>query len=161
MHDKSFTVDEANALIPKLERVLDEIDRRMDEVRLSAERLQILDVLWGEKLLSPDNPDHAEGESYRLGIAGLMAEIEALVEREIHGRGLRFPSGGLEHGLIDFPSTWDGRWVYLCWQRGEPEIEAWHEMADGFVGRQEVTPEQARAMGREGESSEIDDGRES
>ncbi|HUE96385.1 MAG TPA: DUF2203 domain-containing protein [Longimicrobiaceae bacterium] len=160
MYGKAFTVAEANALIPQLEVVLGEITHRIDEVRVNAERLQILDVLWGEKLLSPETPDHAEGEALRIAIATWMGEIEELVEREIHGRGLRFPPGGLEHGLIDFPSTWQGRWVFLCWRRREPEIEAWHEVDGGFAGRREVTPEQVRSMGREGRSSGIDDARD-
>lgn len=149
MYQKSFTVTEANLLIPTLERVLDEIDSLMDQVRSTAERLQILDVLWGEALLEPGNPDHAEGEGLRLSLASLMTQIEELVETEIQARGLRFPPGGLEHGLIDFPSTWEGRWVFLCWRRGESDIRAWHELADGFAGRQEVTAEQARLMGHE------------
>lgn len=144
---KIFTVDEANTLIPSLEDVLGGIERRIEEVQSTAERLQVLDVLWGEKVLASGNPDHAEAQSYRLRIATLMGEIEEIVERDIHGRGLRFPQGGLEHGLIDFPTTWEGRWVFLCWRRGEPEIRAWHEIDQGFAGRQELTAEHQSRMG--------------
>ena len=41
----------------------------------------------------------------------------------------------LEKGLIDFPALLDGHEVYLCWQRGEPRIEYWHRIEDGFAGR--------------------------
>jgi hypothetical protein len=149
MARKAFTVAEANALIGTLEHVLDEIEQRMAQVRQNAERLQVLDVLWGERLMARDNPDHAEAQGIRLEIASLMGEIEELVEREIHGRGLRFPQGGLEYGLIDFPTTWEGRWVYLCWRRGERRIEAWHEITGGYAGRHELTNEQVSRMGRE------------
>lgn len=145
--EKAFTVDEANSLLPTLERVLTRIDERMDAVRRAAERLQILDVLWGQEVLAPENPDHAEAEAHRLEIATLMGEIEALVEKEIQGRGLRFPTGGLEHGLIDFPTTWDGRWVFLCWHRGEENIRAWHEIDGGYAGRQEITEAHESGMG--------------
>jgi hypothetical protein len=148
MPSKAFTVSEANALIPTLENILFEIERRMDNVQQTAERLQVLDVLWGSRVLAKDNPDHAEAQEFRIEIASLMGEIEQIVEREIHGRGLRFPQGGLEHGLIDFPTTWQGRWVYLCWHRGEPLIEAWHETDEGFAGRHELTLEHVRLMGR-------------
>ena len=148
MHEKAFTVEEANELIPTLEDVLARIERRMSSVRQAAERLQVLDLLWGAKLLDSENPDHAEAERFRLRIATHMAEIEELVEREIHARGLRFPQGGLEYGLIDFPTTWQGRWVYLCWHRGEDSIQAWHEIDAGYAGRQDVTPDQAQRMGR-------------
>jgi hypothetical protein len=39
--------------------------------------------------------------------------------------------------LIDFPAMRDGRVVLLCWQLGEGEkIEWWHEVEEGFAGRQ-------------------------
>ncbi len=144
-----FTVAEANLLIPSLEIVFAEVDHRMGEVQRVAEKLQVLDVLWGARVLAKDNPDYTEARGFRSEIADLMGEIEEIVEREILARGIRFPSGGLEHGLIDFPTTWQGREVYLCWRRGEPTIEAWHELEEGFVGRQELTLEHVRGMGRE------------
>jgi len=147
MTKKVFTVAEANALIPSLERLLAGIERRIDDVQEAAERLQVLDVLWGDKILEEGNPDHAEAHGYRLRIASLMGEIEEIVERDIHGRGLRFPQGGLEHGLIDFPTTWQGRLVFLCWRRGEPEIQAWHETDKGFAGRRELTVDHHMQMG--------------
>ena len=41
-------------------------------------------------------------------------------------------------GLIDFPCWMDGREVYLCWRLGEPEVGHWHELDDGFAGRQKL-----------------------
>src|SRR5690606_16016726 len=147
MPPKAFTVSEANALIPTLERVLIGIGERMKRVRRATERLQVLDLLWGARLLEEDNPDFAEARAFREEIATLMNEIERMVVDEIQARGLRFPQGGLEYGLIDFPTTWGGRWVYLCWHLGEPAIEAWHEIDAGFAGRQPLTLRQAQEMG--------------
>jgi hypothetical protein len=144
---KTFTVSEANGLIPVLEEVLIIIDGKMEAVHGASEQLHILDVLWGPRILAPDNPDYAEARRLRLEIATLVREIEDIVRRDIEGRGLRFPQGGLEHGLIDFPTTWLGREVYLCWRRGEPEVEAWHEVDAGFAGRRILTPEHVRRMG--------------
>ena len=44
----------------------------------------------------------------------------------------------LESGLIDFPSTHEGRNVYLCWRLGEDRVTHWHEVDAGFAGRQPV-----------------------
>ena len=41
-------------------------------------------------------------------------------------------------GLLDFPALKDGREVYLCWKYGEGEITFWHEIEDGFAGRQSI-----------------------
>jgi len=157
MASKMFTVAEANALIPTLEAVLAEIGSRMKKVHRTAERLQVLDVLWGQKILAKDNPDYSEAQSFRMQIATLLGEIEDIVEREIQARGLRFPQGGLEYGLIDFPTTWQGRWVYLCWRKSEPIIASWHELDEGFSGRQDLTLEQVRGMGRGAEQEGMPD----
>lgn len=145
---RSFTVEEANALVPVLERVLDRLEERRADIQRRHEQMQVLDVLWGQRLLEEANPDHAEAVRHRAAILAAAKEIERIVEDEIVGRGVRFPPGGLEHGLLDFPTTWDGRWVYLCWRRGEPAVSAWHEIHAGFAGRQPLTPEQAWGMGR-------------
>jgi hypothetical protein len=41
-------------------------------------------------------------------------------------------------GLLDFPAIRDGREVYLCWKNGEGDIAYWHEIEDGFAGRQSI-----------------------
>jgi hypothetical protein len=41
----------------------------------------------------------------------------------------------LEKGLLDFPSSMDGKTVLLCWKLGEPAIAHWHTEEEGFAGR--------------------------
>ena len=41
-------------------------------------------------------------------------------------------------GLLDFSALKDGREVYLCWQHGEGDIAYWHEIEDGYAGRQPI-----------------------
>ena len=41
-------------------------------------------------------------------------------------------------GLLDFPAIKDEREVYLCWKHGEGNIAYWHEIEDGFAGRQSI-----------------------
>ena len=44
----------------------------------------------------------------------------------------------LRQGLVDFPYEYDGRIVYLCWKRDEPELAHWHEVDTGFAGRMPI-----------------------
>lgn len=157
MPRRAFTVQEANALIPALEAALQRVEQRRTEMRRLYEKLQVLEVLWEDRLLDPANPDHTEATIYRRAVEAGARDIDALVRREITGRGLRFPAGGLANGLVDFATTWDNRWVYLCWHRGEPAIQAWHEVDEGFAGRQPITPEQEQRMGREWDPASLDD----
>jgi hypothetical protein len=149
MPRRPFTVEQANALVPELERLFGRIDAVKAEIDTCHERFQVLELLWDEKLQDPATPDAAEAETLRQGMENGVFEIQRIIREEILGRGLRFPLGGLEVGLVDFPTTWEGRWVLLCWRRGEPALQAWHELDGGFAGRQEITPEQARRMGAE------------
>jgi hypothetical protein len=41
----------------------------------------------------------------------------------------------LDIGLVDFPTMFKGVEVYLCWKLGEPAIEFWHGVDEGFRGR--------------------------
>ncbi len=154
---KAFTLPEANALLPALESVLDDIARSRDELERHAEQLKILDALWGRLVMAPTNPDHAEFLKHREGAGRAGSRIQRSIEQEILGRGIRFPAGGIEHGLLDFPTTFEGRWVYLCWRRGEPRISQWHEVDAGFAGRRPISGQEAARMGIEDDPGDVDD----
>ncbi len=145
--DRIFSVEEANRLIDVMEAVMAEIERLRGQLERHDRELQILDALWGPRVRETENPDHGEFEKHRTGVDETVEEIEGLVRDEILARGVRFPTGGLEYGLLDFPTTLDGRVVYLCWKRGEPKISHWHEIDGGFAGRQPVTTDHAARMG--------------
>ena len=44
----------------------------------------------------------------------------------------------LEQGLVDFYCRFEGRDIFLCWRLGENKIGFWHEIGEGFAGRQEI-----------------------
>ncbi len=44
----------------------------------------------------------------------------------------------VETGLIDFPTLYKGKEVYLCWKLGESGIRFWHHIEDGFRGRRAI-----------------------
>ncbi len=157
MGHRVFTVQEANDLLPHMRRALRTIRETQDAAEGTFERLQILDALWGEEALRPENPDHEEFAELRARLAEAARSVQATVESEIRALGVRFPVGGLEHGLLDFPTTWEGRWVYLCWHSGEDRVRHWHEVDAGYRGRHRITGEQARRMGREDDPGALDD----
>ena len=142
-----FTVEEANRIVGEMEVVMAEIQRLRSQLEQHSRELAILDALWGSRVLKTDNPDHGEFERHRAAIDRIASRIEGLTRDEILTRGIRFPTGGLEHGLLDFPTTLDGRVVYLCWRRGETQVDHWHEINGGFAGRQPITTEHAVRMG--------------
>ena len=122
IHERHFTAEEANRLLPRLDPLL----RRLREAR---DRLTDAEL---HEALSEAAPGNGGGTSGRhvgeafLEVRGLLAELSAL------GLVLR----DIDRGLIDFPALIDGREVYLCWQLDEDEVSYWHDLESGFGGRQ-------------------------
>lgn len=149
MTRRFFTVPEAQAMVPSLEEAFEEIEALRHALQRRVDQIKILDALWGSALREPGCPDREEFLSERAAVRRTIREIDRLVEERIMSRGIRFPQGGVEYELVDFPTRFEGRTVYLCWRRGEPEIVAWHEVDGGYKGRRPLTAEQAHLMGRE------------
>lgn len=119
-----FTVQEANELIPFLSDKLNELRDIHQLLRESADELpsqQDIMLRGG----TPADPQYFSR----------LTELQMLVE-EICDQGCHLKD--LESGLIDFPTLWEGREVYLCWRLGEPEVAYWHEIEAGFAGRQSL-----------------------
>jgi hypothetical protein len=68
----------------------------------------------------------------------LREEIRAIVE-QIQEMGVEVK--GLDTGLLDFPALRAGQEVCLCWTDGEPRIQFWHDVHEGFAGRQPLAGE--------------------
>jgi hypothetical protein len=147
----AFTVEAANELIIWVESVFLRIDSHRERWQKHHESLQILEVMWSDRIESPENPDHDEYLQQRRGAEDAARTIEGIVKQDLLARGLRIPAGGIEGGIVDFPSTFEGHWIYLCWQRGEARLTHWHEVDTGFRGRRELLDEHSIVMGHDEE----------
>jgi hypothetical protein len=130
---KTFTLDEAQSLLPLLESLL----KRVHEEKQAAEEVDSgLSELSRRIYLSG-------GMRVDVGkVAKLRAEMEAHVQRaredlaEIDSIGVQVKD--LDEGQLDFPCRLDDEVVLLCWHMGEPAIEHWHTLESGFKDRQPV-----------------------
>ncbi len=148
MGHHAFTVDEANEMLAEVRAALNEIQSLRAVAGSKMEQLAVLDALWGDLVLHSTNPDHEEYAQHRHSLSECRRAIEELIQQRLLDRNIRFPVGGLEHGLVDFPTTLDGRWVYLCWQSDESNVAYWHEVDGGYAGRRPITAEERLRMGR-------------
>jgi len=135
-HDKLFSLDDANALIPQLELVMEKMQRLGMKVR---EEVATLARERGQ----PGLPDLSTQQVLRLRppLRPLFEEMAQAVQ-EIEKYGCYFK--GLELGLVDFPAELGGEIVELCWQYGEKEIAFYHRRTEGFAGRRPLNPQQPK-----------------
>lgn len=120
---KTFTLEEANQLVPRLSHLLDELIEIRDH--LAREGVQLHSLL---RRASGNGGNQHSNAYYRL----LERFNARLSELETLGCELK----DLDQGLVDFPAYRNGQLVYLCWQRGEDRIRYWHTLDAGFAGRQ-------------------------
>ena len=118
-----FTLEEANQCIPRL---VDEISLlraiRAQLAGLHAEITPLLEVVSSNG-----------GSKHTPALLNATKRFQEVVD-QIEARGCHLK--GLDPGLVDFPHLRNGREVYLCWRMGEKRIRYWHEIEDGFEGRQ-------------------------
>jgi hypothetical protein len=139
MGPRIYTVREANALIPKVEDVLVSLDQVRSRLKQCKNKLDVLEMLWGEEIHSEQNPDHREFAHYVSEIEKAKKDYEACTRRLAD---MEVMLKSVETGLIDFYGVIDGRLVFLCWKRGEKSIEYYHHLEDGFAGRQAIPAEE-------------------
>jgi hypothetical protein len=122
VHGRHFTRAQANALLPQLTALLDQLREAKDE----------LTDTDAHEALSEAAPANGGGDQGRqVGVAFL--EVRRLLETvEQAGIVLR----DIDRGLVDFPALMNGREVYLCWELGEDEVGYWHDLEGGYGGRE-------------------------
>ena len=139
-----FDLDEANETIPELRTILETLrDERSQLIALRDEfaRRTALETAPGDASAERTADDAAartsesaaERRRLRLRMQGVIDQMQAGVAR-IDELGVTLRE--IETGLVDFPALVSGRQVWLCWRLGEGDIEWWHELSEGFGGRQ-------------------------
>jgi hypothetical protein len=121
-----FSLDEANALIPRLEFIMERIQRCSIALRTALEELaRERDEPVGDVAVRDLLARHP-------ALRAVVDDLEQLIDAvgEVGGQ-----FQGLELGLVDFASEIDGQIGLLCWQYGEKEITHWHTLTGGFAGR--------------------------
>jgi hypothetical protein len=128
---RTFTREEAEALLPEVDRLLAEAQKFVETLASTEQENQA--AQWkpranGQVHLEPVSEVHEAGRR------SVARQLRLLIER-IQGMGIVVRD--IRSGLIDFPSLREGRIVNLCWRRGEPlEIRFWHDLNAGFSNRQ-------------------------
>jgi len=133
MADRTFTLEEAQGLLPVLEsrlkcalesrKLIETIDGEFQELshRIFLEGGVLLRVgQWSAR--------KTEREKAMQAVRDSLAEIDAI--------GVQVKD--LDIGLLDFPCRVGDQVILLCWKLGEARITHWHGSEEGFAGRKPI-----------------------
>jgi hypothetical protein len=137
---KTFTLDEAQALLPIVESLLNraiEAKQAAGELQEQMSELVRRIFISGGMLI-----DIGAAQKRRITLEALIQRAKDALE-EIDAIGVQVKD--LDSGLLDFPCLLEGETVLLCWKRGEQRIDFWHRVEDGFAGRQPIDARFRRA----------------
>jgi hypothetical protein len=131
-----FTLDQAEALLPEVERRIREAVHAKSELSASEEAFNQYRrrVAFSGGMVV----DRSQLLSLRSRCDALMMRVKEILSG-IDALGVQVKD--LDAGLLDFPTFYHGREVLLCWKLGEQRIRYWHGLEEGFRGRKEIDSE--------------------
>jgi hypothetical protein len=140
MADRTFTLQEAQNLLPVLEsllraaidgkKLIEAVDNELQDL---AHRVMMSGGLLVNVVRMARRKAEREKTIHR--VKDTLAEINAI--------GVQVKD--IDIGLLDFPCKVEGRVVLLCWKLGEQGITHWHTSSEGFAGRKPVDERIAKA----------------
>jgi hypothetical protein len=140
MSDRTFTLDEAQSLLPVLESLLRTAingKKVIEEIEAEQQALQHRIALTGGMFLNVIPLARRKAER----VKAEQRAKDALAEIDSTGVLVK----DLDTGLLDFPCEVEGQIILLCWKLGEPSITHWHGTQEGFAGRKPIDQRIARA----------------
>ena len=140
MPERTFTLDEAQSLLPVLESLLRTAMKAKTLMEESDAEMQALHhriFLNGGMFLEivPLARRKAERAKAEQRAKDALAEIDSI--------GVQVKD--LSIGLLDFPCMVEGQVILLCWKFGEKSITHWHGVNEGFAGRKPIDERISRA----------------
>ena len=136
MGRRYFTLLEAEAILPEIERLLRVVmHSKQDYETADRELLQLMHRVSLSGGMVPPRERMNELRNAKNSAASLLKNaIEQIEEAGVQLKDV-------DIGLVDFPTLYRNQEVYLCWKLGEAGIGFWHHVEDGYRGRQPIDSE--------------------
>ena len=127
---RTYSVEEANAALPEVRRLVETIVLRVGALPELQETARVAEYRAGRDGAGAGDEQALESarhalQSAELDLTGAVARLERI------GVALKDP----RIGLVDFYGYREGELVELCWKLGEDAVANWHRIGEGYAGR--------------------------
>ncbi len=132
-----FSVEEVEALIPSLSRIIGDQFLIQSEIERGIARLAETSGKVPRSL--------EQGPTDSAAVADLKRELRGRIDNYQRGWAKLEELGAVikdpRSGLVDFYGRVAGRLVWLCWRYGEESLDWYHDLDAGFGGRRPLRGE--------------------
>ena len=129
-----FTLEEANALVPRLKSLIGAQMERRSQIERGLEQLAKLMGAVPDSI-RVDDEDPAPVRNLKRDVADRIEKYR-VAWREVEELGAVLKDARV--GLVDFYGQVDGKAVWLCWKYGEEAVTHYHGLDEGFAGRKPI-----------------------
>jgi hypothetical protein len=130
---RTYTVEEANSALAEVRPLVQRIVDGLALLPELQEAARVADYKSSRPSAGPADEQAYEKARRALDDAE-MGLAENVLRLERIGVALKDAQGG----LIDFYSYREGELIELCWKLGEPGVDHWHRIGEGFAGRRRL-----------------------
>ena len=136
-----FSLEEVNAMLPELSRVVGEqLDMRQTIESMLDDLAEVTGIRGDVTLRNDDPPD----------LVRRKKDIARRIDDYHRGWARVEAMGGVlkdaREGLVDFYGRVDERLVWLCWKFGESQCNHYHRLDEGFAARKPIEESSRRSM---------------
>jgi len=135
METRILSLSEANRMLPLLRQIVRDIMENWEQIVAKRTELEEL-----EKAKEEGRGEEVEGriQEVKQDLNYLIDKINQYI-KEVESLGCFVEE--FKRGIINFPSLYNGRKIFLCWHPGEEKVSYWHELDESFNDRVKITDE--------------------
>jgi hypothetical protein len=143
MESKVISIQDANRMLPLLRQIVTDIMVNWEQIIQKRTELECLEKESRPAVAASSGRgteiDRAEAaQDLKSGLNHLIDKINCYI-REVEELGCFVEE--FKRGIINFPSLFHGRKVFLCWKPDEGEVMHWHELDETFKDRVRIRDE--------------------
>ena len=136
METRILSLDETNRMLPLLRRIVQDIMDHWNQIIAKRAELEALESCKIET--SDAAPAQGRAIEVKQDLNTMIDRINQYI-KEVESLGCFVEE--FKRGIVNFPSLYHGRKVFLCWNPSEPRVGHWHELDETFNDRVKIKDE--------------------